>query len=170
MKLEDMSSKELLGLHNRIAAKPAGPKTFANRAKLIDRIRSVAKAKNISLDSLGHPRKPEGTAAGSTPSADNAESPKVIGKKRGGGVGELARQLLLHPAGYPHALIAAMVNQQIAGARATSKSVRWYACDMRKMGIDVPERQKVHAGEMDEQQSAEWLASVKVAEPAPTKS
>jgi hypothetical protein len=166
MKLETMSSKELLALHNRVADKPAGLKTFANRAKLIDRIRSVAKTKNLDLGSLGQPRKPEVPAADSTPAAESAESPKATGKKRGSGVGELARQLLLHPAGYPHALVAAMVNQQIEGARATAKSVRWYACDMRKMGIDVPERQKVHTTEMDEQQSAEWLASVKVVEPA----
>jgi hypothetical protein len=162
MKLEDMSSKELLALHNRIANKPAGPKTFSTRAKLTERIKSIAKANGPDLKSLRRPKEAEATVDASAPSAETAESPKAIRKKRGSGVGELARQLLLHPAGYPHALIAAMVNQQIAGARATAKSVRWYACDMRKMGIDVPERQKVHAAEMDEQQSAEGLASVKV--------
>lgn len=167
MKLEDMSSKELLALHNRVADKPAGPKTFANRSKPIDRIRSVARTKDLDLGSLSQPRKRAASAADSTPGAESAESPEATGKKRGSGVGEFARKLLLHPAGYPHALIATMVNQQIEGARATAKSVRWYACDMRKMGIDVPERQKVHAAEMDEQQSAEWLASVNVVEPAP---
>jgi hypothetical protein len=162
MKLEDMSSKELLALHNRIADKSAGPKTFSTRAKLIDRIKSVAKAKDLDLDSLGQPKRRKANAANSTASAEAAENPKTTGKKRGSGVGELARQLLLHPAGFPHTLIAAMVNRKIKGARATAKSVRWYACDMRKRGIDVPERAKVHAAEMDEQQSAEWFASVKV--------
>jgi hypothetical protein len=38
MNLEDMPSKELLALHNRIADKPAGPKTFATRSKLVARI------------------------------------------------------------------------------------------------------------------------------------
>lgn len=167
MKLEDMSSKALLALHNRLADKPAGPKTFSTRANLTERIRSIAKAKNLDLGSLGQPKKAKAKAADSTPSDGAAENPKATGKGRGSGVGELARQLLLHPAGYPHALIAAMVNHQIKGARATAKSVRWYACDMRKMGTDVPERQKVHAAEMDERQSAEWLASVKLVEPAP---
>ena len=32
MKLEEMPTRELLALHNRIADKPAGPKTFATRA------------------------------------------------------------------------------------------------------------------------------------------
>ncbi|GFE80240.1 hypothetical protein GCM10011487_22400 [Steroidobacter agaridevorans] len=165
MKLEDMSSKELLALHNRIADKPAGTKTFSTRAKVIDRILSVAKAKNLSLDSLGQPKKHKPTNADSTPSAEAAESPKAAGSTRGRGVGELARQLLLHPAGYPHALIAVMVNAQIRGARATAKSVRWYACSMRKMGLAVPERQKVHAAEMDSKQAAEWLADVKPINP-----
>lgn len=37
---------------------------------------------------------------------------------------------------------------------------------MRKKGIEVPPRQKVHAAEMNEEESAEWLASVTVVEPA----
>jgi hypothetical protein len=152
MSLESKSMKELLALHNELAPKPAGPKTFSTKAKLLDRIRALQATHAASKKS---------------PSTNPKAEPRKQPNKPGRGVGELARQLLLHPAGYPHALIAAMVNRQIAGARATAKSVRWYACDMRKMGIDVPERQKVHAAEMDEQQSAEWLASVKVVEPAP---
>jgi hypothetical protein len=35
-----------------------------------------------------------------------------------------------------------MVNGQIDGAQATAKSVRWYACRMRKEGAEVPERQR----------------------------
>jgi len=49
MKLEEMPAKELLDLHNRIADKPAGPKTFATRAKLVARIEQVAADKNIDL-------------------------------------------------------------------------------------------------------------------------
>ena len=45
--------------------------------------------------------------------------------------------------GLPHAVIASMVNAEIPGAAATAKSVRWYACKMRKQGVTVPERQKV---------------------------
>ena len=43
MKLEDMPTKELLALHNRIADKPAGPKTFSTRAKLVARIEQIAR-------------------------------------------------------------------------------------------------------------------------------
>lgn len=44
----------------------------------------------------------------------------------------------MDPMGYPHALIASMVNAPIPGATATNKSVRWYASKMRKDGINVP--------------------------------
>lgn len=53
----------------------------------------------------------------------------------------------MDPAGYPHAVIAEMVNAQIEGAQASAKSVRWYAHDMRKKGTAVPERQRAERGE-----------------------
>ncbi len=53
MNLQEMSTKDLLVLHNRIADKAAGPKTFATRSKLLDRIGSIVEAKNINLASFG---------------------------------------------------------------------------------------------------------------------
>ncbi|WP_407733184.1 hypothetical protein [Pseudomonas citronellolis] len=169
MKLEDMPTKELLELHNRIADKPAGPKTFATRAKLVARIEQVAADKNIDLSSSGQPKKPKATVQRAEPKAEVAEAPEATEKKpRGLGVGALARGILMDPAGHPHALIAEMVNAQIAGAAATAKSVRWYANDMRKRGVEVPPRQKHHPADMDEEQSAEALRTVRVVEPAPS--
>ncbi|MCW0390030.1 hypothetical protein [Xanthomonas sacchari] len=163
MTLEEMPTKELLALHNRIADKPAGPKTFATRAKLVARIEQVAADKNIDLASFGQPKKPKATKERAQPKAETAEAPEATEKKsRGLGVGALARAILMDPAGHPHALIAEMVNAQIAGAAATAKSVRWYANDMRKKGVEVPPRQKHHPADMDEQQSAEALSTVTV--------
>lgn len=163
MKLEDMPTKELLALHNRIADKPAGLKTFATRAKLVARIEQIAAAKDIDLAASGRPKKPKATAQRAEPKADAAEAPEAAEKKpRGLGVGALARAILMDPAGHPHALIAEMVNAQIDGAAATAKSVRWYANDMRKRGVEVPTRQKHHPADMDEAQSAEALSTVRV--------
>lgn len=163
MKLEDMPTKELLALHNRIADKPAGSKTFATRGKLVVRIEQIAAAKEIDLASLGQPKKPKATATRTQPKADVAEAPEAAEKKsQGKGIGALARAILMDPAGYPHALIAAMVNAQVDGAAATDKSVRWYANDMRKRGVEVPPRQKHHPADMDEEQSAEALSTVAV--------
>ncbi|MGA6149910.1 hypothetical protein [Stenotrophomonas sp. NPDC077461] len=169
MKLEGMPTKELLALHNRIADKPAGSKTFATRTKLVARIEQVAADKNIDLASFGQPKKPKATAQRSEPKVQATKAPDATEKKpRGLGVGALARAILMDPADYPHALIAEMVNAQAAGAAATAKSVRWYANDMRKRGVEVPPRQKHHPADMDEEQSAEALSTVRVVEPAPS--
>ena len=147
MNLQEMSTKDLLALHNQIADKAAGPKTFATRGKLLDRIESVAAAKSIDLASFGQPKAAEGTEPRAQPQADvteATEAPTETEKKPSGkGIGRLARELLMDPAGYPHGVIAEMVNAQIEGAQASAKSVRWYAHDMRKKGATVPERQRV---------------------------
>lgn len=162
MKLEDKSTKELLALHNAIADDPAGPKTFATRAKLVARIESIAAVKGIDLAA----NLSDATAASATKTRPAAVAEPAAetepAKKRGLGIGELARILIMDPAGYPHSLIAAMVNAQIPGATATDKSVRWYAAKMRKEGINVPPRAKHFPSEMDEKQSAEWLQTVAV--------
>ncbi|WP_447121835.1 hypothetical protein ACKBF4_32445 [Pseudomonas aeruginosa] len=168
MNLQEMSTKSLLALHNAIADEPAGPKTFATKAKLIARIEQVAAAGSIDLASFRQGTEPEVAEQRAQPQADATETTETEKKPSGKGIGRLAREFLMDPAGYPHALIAEMVNAQIGGAQATAKSVRWYAHDMRKKGIEVPPRQKVHAAEMNEEESAEWLATVAVVEPAPT--
>ncbi|WP_329860938.1 MULTISPECIES: hypothetical protein [Stenotrophomonas] len=168
MNLEDVPTKELLALHNRIADKPAGPKTFATRSKLVARIEQIAADKNIDLSSPERPKKPKAAKERAEPKVAAAEAPEATEKKpQGMGIGALARAILMDPAGHPHALIAEMVNAQIEGAAATAKSVRWYANDMRKKGAEVPPRQKHHPADMDEEQSAEALRTVRVVEPAP---
>ncbi|SAI72204.1 Uncharacterised protein [Bordetella ansorpii] len=166
MKLEEMSMKELLELHNKIADKPAGSKTFATRGKLAARIEAIAADKNIDVASFGQLQQPEAAVPNTQPQAEAIESPdaqpETVKAPRGKGIGALARQFLMDPAGYPHGLIAAMVNAQVDGAQATDKSVRWYANDMRKKGIEVPPRQKAHPADMDEEQSAEALTTVQV--------
>lgn len=163
MNLQEMSTKSLLALHNAIADEPAGPKTFATKTKLIARIEQIAAAGSIDLASFGQGTGPEVTEQRAQPQAETTEAPPETEKKPSGkGIGRLAREFLMDPAGYPHALIAEMVNAQIEGAQATAKSVRWYAHDMRKKGIEVPPRQKTHAAEMNEEESAEWLATVAV--------
>ena len=146
MNLQEMSTKDLLALHNQIADKPAGPKMFSTKGKLVARIESIAAAKNIDLASFGQPKAAEVTEPHAQPQADvteATEAPTETEKKPSGkGIGRLARELLLDPAGYPHAEIAARVNAAIPGAKATDKSVRWYAHAMRKKGTAVPERRR----------------------------
>lgn len=169
MKLDEIAIKRLLDLHNRIADRPAGSKTFATRGKLVARIEQIAEAKSIDLASFGQPKKPEVAEQRAQLRIKVAEATDATEKKpRGRGIGALARAILMDPAGFPHALVAEMVNAQIEGATATAKSVRWYANDMRKRGVEVPARQKHHPADMDEEQSAEALRTVRVVEPAPS--
>lgn len=158
MNLELMTFKDLLACYNSMAEKQAGPKTFASRARLIERIRKLAADKNIDLASFRQHAEPEVTEQRAQPQADAVETTKAptetevaktfdlvpIAKVPAGkGIGRLARELLMDPAGFPHGVIAEMVNAQVEGAQASAKSVRWYAHDMRKKGIEVPERQRV---------------------------
>ena len=99
MKLEDMSMKNLLTLHNRIADKPIGPKTFATRSKLVARIEAVAADKNIDLASFGQPSTPEAVVVSTQSQVKAAENPDAQPKTgkapRGKGIGALARQKTL---------------------------------------------------------------------------
>ena len=173
MKLEEMSMKDLLVLRNKISDKQADPKSFATRGKLVARIEAIAADQNIDVASFRRPQTPEAAVPSTQPQADAVESPdaqpETVQALRGKGIGALARQILMDPEGYPHRLIAAMVNAQRYGAHATDKSVRWYANDMRKKGIEVPPRQKVHPADMDEEQSAQALKTVRVIELAPNR-
>lgn len=62
--------------------------------------------------------------------------------------------------------IAAMVNEQIEGAKATDKSVRWYAAKLRREGVEVPARAKHFAALMDEKQSKARLKTISVVDSA----
>lgn len=137
---------DLLALHNAIADKPAGPKTFSGRPRLLERIRKVAAEKNIDLAKFRQEPAPEVTEAQVLQSVEPVEtaaaSTEPEKKPNGMGVGKLAREYLMLPSGWPCQTIADQINTQIAGAKATAASVRWYANKMRKEGIAVPPRRR----------------------------
>lgn len=145
MDLESMSMAKLLDIHNELADTKAGPKTFASKAKLIERITKTAEVKSIDLDSFRQRSESEVAVRDAEQQTERTEAPEATTEtkpKRGKGVGDLARALIMDDAGHPYQLIAAMVNAQVDGASASAKSVAWYASRMRKAGIDVPERKK----------------------------
>jgi hypothetical protein len=63
MKLGETSMKELQTLHDRIAGKPTGPKTFAALGKLVMRIEQIARIKNIDLAVSGERKKAKAPGA-----------------------------------------------------------------------------------------------------------
>ncbi|MCS0582119.1 hypothetical protein NX784_11000 [Massilia pinisoli] len=146
MNLQGMSTKSLLALHNSIAQTSAGPKSFATKAKLIARIEALAAVSNIDLAALcpatTNDLAEQDVRQQVKTTETIAELSEAKKKPIGRGIGRLARELLLDAAGYPYVVIAEMVNTQILGAQTTPKSVRWYACKMRKDGAQVPGRQR----------------------------
>lgn len=163
MNLQSMSMAELLDIHNELADTKAGPKTFASKAKLIGRITKTAESKSIDLASFRQRSEPEVAVRDTEQQTECTEAPEATTEtkpKRGKGVGDLARALIMDEAGHPYQMIAAMVNAQVDGASASAKSVAWYASKMRKAGIDVPERKKHFSADLNEEESVEWLAGV----------
>lgn len=112
------SLRDLLQLHNEIADKAAGPKTFRRKADLIARIEALRGAQEPA------PRP-----------VPQFSVPAIRGL-----VGRLARRVLADPSGTPYEDVAMFVNHFVPGAKATAKSVAWYASRMRREGLDVPKR------------------------------
>lgn len=95
MNLQEMTMRDLLDLHNRVADEAAGPKTFSTRGKLVARIEQIAEAKSIDLASFGQPKATKVTEPHAQQQADAAETteaPAEAEKKPSGlGIGRLAR-------------------------------------------------------------------------------
>lgn len=66
--------------------------------------------------------------------------PRASGSGRGRGIGRLAERLIVERPDWAYAAVAAEVNRLVEGAKASEKSVRWYASRMRRRGEDVPLR------------------------------
>ncbi len=88
------------------------------------------------------PQKPSVAGNEPTPGPKPPRSPRSSVSSRGLGVGRLAEQLIVERPDWSHAEIAAEINRRLNGARATAKSVRWYASRMRARGEQVPGRKK----------------------------
>ncbi|MFZ2467994.1 MAG: DUF2786 domain-containing protein [Parvibaculum sedimenti] len=85
------------------------------------------------------PSTPFGSArSGPKPS----KSPQTAASSRGRGIGRLAERLIVEHADWTYRRIAEEVNRRIEGAKASEKSVRWYASRMRQSGKQVPSRSK----------------------------
>jgi hypothetical protein len=83
------------------------------------------------------------TQFGSATSGQSApKPPRSSGASRGKGVGKLAERLIVERPDWTYAAVAAEVNRLVDGAKASEKSVRWYASRMRGRGLVVARRKK----------------------------
>jgi len=72
----------------------------------------------------------------------SSKQPQAAVPSRGKGIGRLAEWLIVEHPDWTYRRIAEEVNARIEGARASEKSVRWYASRMRKRGVEGTKRMK----------------------------
>jgi hypothetical protein len=145
-KMKKPSARELPLVKRRIAA--LLDKTEANGCTPGEADAAITKARELvrhyKLDPsiFRWPEKPSAIETGPTLEPTVSKQPPAATSGRGKGIGKLAERLIVERSELSHAQIAEEVNRQIAGAKATSKSVRWYASQMRKQGQAIPQRRR----------------------------
>ncbi|WP_374310480.1 DUF2786 domain-containing protein [Methylocella sp.] len=91
------------------------------------------------------PQRPS-TQFGSATSGPNAPKPPPVAvATRGRGIGKLAERLIVEHPDWTYKAIAAEVNRLVEGAKASEKSVRWYASKMRRRGEEALSRRRKRA-------------------------
>lgn len=70
------------------------------------------------------------------------KQPPAARSGRGKGIGKLAERLIVEHPDRTYRRIAGEVHARIEGAKASEKSVRWYASRMRRRGEEIANRRK----------------------------
>lgn len=143
MLLNDLSMKKLLDLHNQLANSPLGLKSFATKAKLVNRIAQLATEQNLSIDNLMQTKssiEPKKAIQLQEELPETQNRSTLTSKQRGKGIGMLAKQLLLDEQVYSYKVIVEIINEQILEANTTVNAIRWYTCKLRKAGVKIPNR------------------------------
>jgi hypothetical protein len=124
-------------------------KTVANGCTAGEAASAFEKAEelvgNYGFDpsSFRWPPRPSATSDAPTSGPISSKPPRSAGSRRRGlGVGALARSLIVEHPDWTYRRIAEEVNARIEGARASEKSVRWYSHQMRKRGVEGTGRSK----------------------------
>ena len=134
-----LNARELPLVRRRIAA--ILDKTVTNGCTPGEAAAAIEKAEELvakyELDpgSFRWPPRPS-TQFGSATSGPNApKPPRSSGASRGKGIGRLAERLIVAHPDWAYRRIAEEVNARIEGARASEKSVRWYASRMHRRDV-----------------------------------
>ncbi|GAB1717348.1 MAG: hypothetical protein NTAFB05_23900 [Nitrobacter sp.] len=148
-KTKKPSARELPLVKRRIAAlldkTEANGCTPGEAAAAFEKAEELVAKYKLDPDSFRWPSRPS-TPFGSARSGPGApKSPQAAASSRGRGIGKLAELLIVEHPDWTYRRIAKEVNARIEGARASEKSVRWYASQMRKRGDGAPGRRKKQA-------------------------
>jgi len=114
--------------------------TAGEAAAAFEKAEDLVAKYGIDLGQFRWPPRPS-TIFGSASSGPGASKPpRAAGSSRGNGIGRTAEALIVAHPDWTYAAIATEVNRLVEGAKASEKSVRWYASRMRRRGEAVPLR------------------------------
>jgi hypothetical protein len=145
-KTKKPSARELPLVKRRIAA--LLDKTEANGCTPGEADAAIGKARELvkqyKLDPAAFRWPPVPSAVQTEPTSEpSASKPSpATTSGRGRGIGKLAERLIVEHPDWTYRRIAEEVNTLIEGAKASDKSVRWYASRMRKRGEGVSSRRR----------------------------
>lgn len=116
--------------------------TAGEAAAAFEKAEELVAKYRLDPDEFRWPPRPS-TIFGSASSGPSASKPpRAAVSSRGKGIGRTAEELIVEHPDWTYTEIAAEVNRLVDGARASDKSVRWYASRMRRRGDDVPLRRR----------------------------
>lgn len=123
-------------------------KTVANgctpgeAAAAFDKAEELVAKYELDPGSFRWPPRPSTLFGSGTSGPKPPKQPPAAVSSRGKGIGRLAERLIVEQLDWTYRRIAEEVNAQIEGARASEKSVRWYASKMRRRGDNAPRMKK----------------------------
>lgn len=116
--------------------------TAGEAAAAFEKAEELVGKYGIDPGSFRWPPRPSTQFGSGTSGPSSSKPPRSSGASRGKGVGKLAERLIAEHPDWTYAAVAAEVNRLVDGAKASEKSVRWYASRMRRRGEDVPLRRR----------------------------
>lgn len=119
--------------------------TSGEAAAAFEKAEELTAKYGIDPGSFRWPPRPSTPFGSASSGPDAPKQPPASGASRGKGIGRLAERLIVERPDWTYAAVAAEVNRLVDGAKASEKSVRWYASRMRKRGEDVPLRRPMRA-------------------------
>jgi hypothetical protein len=134
-KTKKPSARELPLVKRRIAA--LLDKTEANGCtpgeadSAIRKARELVRQYKLDPGAFRWPQTPSTTETEPTSESKSSKPPRAA-SSRGKGTGRLAERLIVEHPDWTYRRIAEDVNARIKGAKASEKSVRWYASRMRR--------------------------------------
>jgi hypothetical protein len=143
-KTKKPSARELPLVKRSIAAllvkTEANGCTPGEAAAAFEKAEELVAEYELDQGSFRRPPRPSTSFGSATSGSGASKQPQASASGRGRGIGRLAERLIVEHPGWTYRRIAEELNARMEGARASEKSVRWYASRMRRLGTSSTKR------------------------------